>query len=115
MTIEISASAEKREIGDVNDKCRQSLNEFFSKSDHKFKDYAALKTGGMDTYSYLSITELLQISNADINEVKKHLGGSDIGTALRWNCRGLSLKDSIRKVLVDKEIQRNAYEASNRR
>lgn len=104
MTIEIIADETIPTPGNVSDECAMAIKDFYSKPDHRFRDYAALKTGGMDYYSKLSKEKLLSICNAEIKTVETYLLYPDVIAALRWNCRGLSLKDSIRKVLVDKEV-----------
>ena len=107
MSVKINASTEIPHRGVISEICEANIDAFYAKQDHVFKDYASLKTGGIDGYSKLSEEELLDECQADIETVKKHLSGKDVLSALRWNCRGLSLKDSIRKVLVDKEIAEN--------
>ena len=110
MTIDIQADDKRPEIGNVSNVCRNGIIEFYKKSDHRFKDYIILRTGGIDEYSNMSEAELLDICKADTNTIKNYLKGKDVITALRWNCRGLSLKDSIRKVYVDKEaFERNTH------
>ena len=69
-----------------------------------------LKTGGLDQWSNTSFSALAQdFGKEAVEEARKYLKENTlIGSALRWHGRGLTLKDSIRKVLVDQEVKRNA-------
>lgn len=107
MTVEIEADEKVPPPGEIQDVCKKSISEFYKKENHAFKDYANIKTGGLDRYSRMIDSQLIEICKADISIVENYLDGKNITTALRWNCRGLSLKDSIRKVLVDMEIAEN--------
>lgn len=107
MTIDIVADTKIPARGNITSLCNSCINEFYAKKGVKFKDYANLKTGGLDIYSKMSLDELKNCSNAEVEIIERYLDGKDVLTALRWHCRGLSLKDSIRKVLVDNEISKN--------
>lgn len=99
----------KRQIGEhVNPVCRKAILAFWKKPKHAFKDFMALKTGGLDAYSRMGAGELRKyadehnINLSGLPEEKAQL------TAIRWILRGLSVDDAIHKVKVDAEVSENA-------
>jgi hypothetical protein len=97
----------------VNIKCKQAIDAFYKKnaSKRKFKDYAGLKTYGIDKYSRMKLEKIAEIlSQKDIDTVSLSFKDDEksILTALRWCCRGLKVDDAIRKVKTDLEISANA-------
>lgn len=88
--------------------CRVSIGRF-QKSRKTFKDYMNVKTGGRDGWSAYSCQQLKNLFGEKIYRIAfQYLPDStSVGACLRWYGRGLSLKDSIRKVLVDLEISTN--------
>lgn len=94
----------------VNESCAKAIITFYKEEKHSFKSYRQLKTGGIDYWS-----------NKYSNELKDHIGKEKAAavfanikdikmeiSCMKWICRGLSVTDAIRKVMVDKEIQLNA-------
>lgn len=99
----------------------QKLNNLAEKA--SFKDFSALKVGGMDQYSR-SNPEALQgllpnfdeLSAAFMQRSKSDKNSQDMPeidrtklviNALRWTARGLNPELAIRKVLVDLEVTNN--------
>ena len=95
----------------MNKKCQQPIDNFYSKKSHKrvFKDYANLKTYGIDKYSKIKIDKLQELLKEKDIELAKTSFNDDksILSTLRWCCRGLSIDDAIRKVKTDLEIANN--------
>jgi len=71
-----------------------------------FRDYAGLRTGGVDAFSKIPIATLAdQAGSAAVALVKAALADEKAqSTALRWALRGLGVNRAIRKVQVDAEI-----------
>ena len=104
----IKANADIPAKGKINKSCSNLIDDFYNKESHSFKDYARLKTGGKDYYSEKNKSFLQSICGADINEIEQYVSKANSIYVLRWHCRGLSLKDSIIKVLVDNHISKCA-------
>ena len=81
----------------------------FNTSRKRFRDYAGIRTGGIDEVSGLSSDEILSlIPDGEKKAICMHFpADSDRMSCMRWRIRGLSPEDSIRKVLVDAEIRNN--------
>ena len=91
----------------INPSCREGIRKF-ENSRKNFKDYMRLKTGGMDGWSRTGNNLLLETAGEEAcRELEKYLDRKGILSCLRWHGRGLSLKDSVRKVLVDQEVSLN--------
>lgn len=71
-----------------------------------FRDFADLRTGGIDAFSKIPIATLEERAGMDaVALVKEALDDEKAqATALRWALRGLGVKRAIRKVQVDVEI-----------
>lgn len=95
----------------VNDACAKAIVTFYMSHNRNFKSFLALKTGGIDGYSRKSaekIAETKSNSGLYLETVRKYLNDEkDIASACKWNARGLTLEDSIRKALVDAEVRAN--------
>lgn len=103
--------AKKRIPKDIFPECRNAIISFYGKEDHSFKDYAGLKTYGMDAYSHLGQAELDEyMQEKGLGCIKEHFPDDPkaVNSALRWCMRGLLCDDAIRKVEVDQEIALNA-------
>jgi len=102
---EMTSAEEYAEKFEVNLECAESLKAFWSGKFKSYKSFASLKTGGSDRFSAMD-AESLYAECGDVakGKVKEFLSGNDVLSALRWHCRGLSITDSIRKVLVNKDI-----------
>lgn len=95
----------------TNKECRKAIKAFYSKSKHGFKDFAKLKTYGLDCYSRLKKDDLDKYVQDNSLEVIKETFEDDekaYCAAVRWCMRGLIGDDAVHKVLVDKEISENA-------
>lgn len=94
----------------VNYPCAESIITFYRNGRGSFKAYAALKTGGMDSWSKQKKNDFLHEFGEDVWECTIDILKDTAMTerALRWYGRGLALDDAIRKVLVDAEISENA-------
>ena len=88
-----------------------------SGTERRFRDYMALKTGGMDYWSRKKLADLIAESEDGekaVENVRKYFSDDkDVTSVMRWHCRGLPLKDSIRKVYVDKEVTAKANNAAS--
>ena len=95
--------------------CAESVIAFYKKGRNSFNAYAALRSGGRDMWSCKTETDLIHEFGQDAWNIVSHILDDKklCEYALRWYGRGLSLSDSIRKVLVDKEIDTNAKKNKN--
>lgn len=96
---------------DINAGCAKGIKEFYIYGSRSFKDYMKLKTLGIDSVSRMK-KEALEEKCADGGYASKvifaHIADEkDALSALRWHVRGLTIRDSIRKVLVDMEVREN--------
>jgi ribonuclease HI len=75
-----------------------------------FKDFAALRTGGSDDFSKLTLAAAQeQAGSAAMARISQALADPKAqATALRWALRGLGVQRAIRKVEVDAEIATRA-------
>lgn len=91
----------------INPSCREAIRRFEG-SAKAFKDYMQLKTGGMDGWSRAGNDWLMETAGEEAcRELGRYLDRKGILSCLRWHGRGLSLEDSVRKVLVDQEVSAN--------
>ncbi len=93
----------------VNNLCAKSILEFSKKKSHVFKDYNDLKTNGIDHWSRKKKDQMLQNKKDDVFSLIESffIDEKQQLSCLKWYCRGLPLKDAIRKQLVDNEITDN--------
>lgn len=95
----------------IHDTCARCIRNFYMSSRHSFKDYIALKTGGIDKLSRVKEESLIgKVENGTVimAVIREHIADEkDVLTAMRWHARGLTVRDSIRKVLVDNEVRDN--------
>ena len=103
----ISEYAERHQ---VHEGCASSITTFASKCQISFRDYMALRTGGIDIWSKRTKQEIaacIPDANEAYTVCLKHFGTEkESTTALRWYARGLPLEHCIRKVLVDRELSK---------
>ena len=87
--------------------CAEDIQHFFS-SGKGFRDYAGIRTHGRDAWSSARAESISGFER--IAEICEGIGlpESRVKSAARWHARGLSTHDSVRKVLVDAEVARNA-------
>ncbi len=71
-----------------------------------FKDFAALRTGGSDAFSKLTLEAIERhVGPAVVAQIRQALNDPKAqASALRWVLRGLGVQRAIRKVEVDAEI-----------
>ena len=97
----------------VNLSCAEKIISFQINRVRNFTAYMKIKTGRQDYWSRKKMDELLEgLERPDevLELVKRYLPeNADQVSCLRWYRRGLPLKDSIRKVLVDNEVKDNCY------
>lgn len=96
--------------------CKSEI-EFFTTIYHPtFRDYAKLKTGGIDLVSKLQLGYFQEHFPKEIFEtIKKYFSSpKDVLAVLRWYYRGLPLKDAIRKRYVDLKIAKNTISGRNK-
>lgn len=106
----ILTSEEYTEKYGVTDMCAASIIKFKKSRRRNFSAYMGLKTGGLDEHSLKSAGVLADKKgeNAELylGTIRKYIPNEkDVNVAARWNARGLSLYDSIRKALVDAELR----------
>ena len=91
--------------------CAKAISGFLKAGKRNFKAYMQLKTGGTDNWSKKSFDSLRQALGDQIADFALQYlpDPKDAASALRWHARGLSLEDSIRKVLVDMEVRANCF------
>lgn len=97
----------------INTVCAAAILEFAEKGEgKKFRDYVLLKTGGLDFWSRKKLPELISMSQDGekaLNVLQGYFANEkDVLTAMRWYCRGLPLRDCIRKIYVDREVSEKA-------
>jgi ribonuclease HI len=76
-----------------------------------FKDFANLRTGGLDGFSKFTLATLRMRAGDQATELITQAFDDDPkaqASALRWALRGLSVQRAIRKVKVDIELAANA-------
>jgi ribonuclease HI len=75
-----------------------------------FKDFASLRTGGLDAFSKIPLATLQVRAGAQATTlIAQTFDDSKAqATALRWALRGLAVQRAIRKVQVDTELAANA-------
>ena len=97
--------------------CLRGIRMFYKQASHAFRDYKELKTGGNDKFSRAGFVKLSQfLPEEHINAIRDFFPEEkDALAAARWHARGLTIQDSIRKVLVDHEISENALNLRKRR
>ena len=93
--------------GELN--CKKYIGNINKKPHLTFRDFAQLKTGGIDGVSRMSFQTLTKLfpQSVLITINMYFTSNADIVTVLRWYYRGLNLDKAIRKRLVDKEIMSN--------
>ena len=104
--------AEYAKCHETNESCARAILAFGKIKKPSFKNFVALRTGGMDSWSRKKLDAIREkIENADEAYAicLANLGDEkNAMTALRWYCRGLPLDDCIHKVRVDLEVAQNA-------
>ena len=90
----------------VNKSCGAAIRDFYKKKNHRFKDYMLLKVGGLDHWSMKKTDELKAVLDMDVVRViEKNLVVPTMqASCMKWVCRGLTITDALRKVLVDDEV-----------
>lgn len=95
----------------VNQKCENQIRRLNGKNVNKlnFKDFAGLKTFGLDSYSRMKLDKLVEIvPQSDVNVVQQEFQEEKhVISTLRWTARGLKTTHAVRKVKTDLEIQKN--------
>jgi len=97
----------------VNKKCARDIITFYRSNKKLVNDYASLKTYGQDWWSK-EINEITYSQYHFVSEIGKYVKkDQDVLACVRWHKRGLSLTDSIYKVLIDARIwdmaKKNGY------
>lgn len=101
-----------------------NIDAFLAKSDHRFRDFISLRTGGIDGYSRLSLDRLQEIITVrhgpTANEwLGRALDGAEESTygkdALRCCARGLPPDLALKKASVNLEMAERALRSKHRR
>lgn len=107
----ITRPAEYAKEHNVKLSCAKAICEFYMIKGRNFKAYMALKSGGIDAHSKKDpgrISDRTENPELFLSTIRTYLPNEkDAASAARWYDRGLSLSDSIRKVLVDAEVRAN--------
>ena len=93
----------------VNKECEKQINRLNRNGNPKFKDYSALKTHGLDKFSRMKVSvlverigkERIKIIQEELEDEKERL------SAMRWIGRGLRMDHAIRKIKTDRQIRQN--------
>lgn len=101
-------------IEGLNLSCRRCLEKFMLNHTPAFRDFAALRTGGLDQYSHMLVSDIeLKIGQEESDLIRSMINEEqDYSSALRWRMRGLTAEDAAHKVNVDREISDNARKIS---
>lgn len=95
----------------VNQKCENQIRRLNGKNVNKlnFKDFAGLKTFGLDNYSRMKLDKLVEIvPQSDVSVVQQEFQEEKhVISTLRWVGRGLKVTHAVRKIKTDLEIQKN--------
>ncbi len=94
----------------VNLSCAAAIQNFILKKEKSFRAYAALKTGGMDTWSRMSRDSILEKTSQEEWDIVSGVFPDEkqAMSCMKWRCRGLGLQDAVRKVQVDQEVAKSA-------
>ena len=94
-------------IEGLNPSCHRCLEAFILNRTPAFKDFAALRTGGLDQYSRMLISDIeLKIGQKEADLIRHMVNEEqDYASALRWRMRGLTAEDAAHKANVDREIK----------
>ena len=95
-----------REEHMITDDCAKAILTFYDAGRRSFNAYLSLKTFGYDWWSGRTLPELTEDAGTDkVQWVKKFLKDNKAAAScLRWHMRGMTLEDSIRKVMIDIEM-----------
>ena len=106
------SSKEYAEKYKIKETCAINIKEF-QKSNKSFKNFLKLKTGGIDYWSNKKKADFVELFGTEtVEKANEYFEfDKDLESCLRWHARGLSLKDSIRKSLIDIEVRNNARKA----
>ena len=103
-----------KEKSSVNPRCASAIHQLNERKESKlkFKDFANLKTYGMDGFSRLKENSLKELIGEEaVKKVSSELADDEKMrlTAYKWIARGLKPNLAIRKVKTDAEISANAH------
>lgn len=95
----------------VNQKCENQIKRL-NQTDMgklKFRDFAGLKTYGIDGFSRVKYEKLAElVEDKDVKTIEQSFDDEKlVVNTLRWVARGLIIEHAIRKVKTDLEIQQN--------
>ena len=95
----------------VNAKCAKKIKILNNKKEKnlKFKDFAELKTYGLDKYSQMKYEDLIEFVEEDaLKKIENEFFERKLVVrALRWNARGLKPQLCIRRVKTELKIEEN--------
>lgn len=92
-------------VYDTNSSCKKNIDFLNTLLKPDVKDYISLKTGGKDGWSSINLSEITEYVDEKAIEIVKtyFYTPTAIATCLKWYLRGLNLKFSIIKTLLDDE------------
>ena len=86
--------------------CAKKIVFFYQYDFHGAKHYEFIKTGGPDYWSRMKIEDIEKMREPEeLDEIRKYISEDDqYAKTLKWRCRGLTLSDAIRKVMIDSAL-----------
>ena len=99
----------RRPADGVNPRCREAMFRFFAIARPSFRDFASLKTYGLDAYSRLKAPDMERAIGRKGSRACRFAlhDPSRYEAALRWVMRGLTPDEAAHKANVDDEIAKN--------
>ena len=95
----------------VSEQCGKAVLAFYRSGRRTFADYAGIRRPGRDKWSGMGFEELTGLAGRlKTGIAQKYLSSQgDVVSCLKWHMRGMTLTDSIRKTMIDKEIAGGEY------
>ena len=95
--------------------CAKQILYFYRYKFHAAKHYVGIKTGGSDYWSKIRDQEMrLIIGHEKERILRAYLDEKGMIRAAKWHCRGMTLSDAIRKVMIEEKIYQQHNSASVR-
>ena len=99
----------------ITEGCAKDIAGFYESGSRNFSGYTSIRTHGLDRFSAMGLADLGEaVGKEKTDIVSGYLPDlKDRASCLRWHLRGMTLEDSIRKVMADAEIRQNFSVPSN--
>lgn len=93
----------------TNEECIKLIRNFYGKRQHNDNSYRQLRSGNKDKLSELDYSQLIRLLPADeanfYDNLITRFSRTDLASAMRWRRRGLTVNDSMKKMVVDIETR----------